>query len=275
MRLHVSQPPLTKRLQALETAVGATLLDRSRRGVTLTPAGRRLYEHARPLLEQAEVLDAVIADLRQTSAPVRLASSHSAAEAFVMRALSAGSEGPRDQVELVVANSLVVRGLVHDGRADVAVCASRPGSTPNPALEITPIIDDEIVCAVPRGHPWAQRGHIRQDEFLRTPMVVRDPSANARWTVEGVLRGRKLRAAEPLAEAPTPAAALQEALGRHAPVLLSRLALGDYFVAVEVDGLRFPRAFEFVRRADHPASAEIRALMARLSRSAEARAAAG
>jgi DNA-binding transcriptional LysR family regulator len=274
LRLHISQPALTKRLQALEAAVGATLLERSKRGVTLTPAGRRLYEHARPLLAQAEVLDTIIAELRRTSAPVRLAASHSAAEAFVTAALSRSEpDGPRRQVELVVANSLVVRALVHDGRADLAVCASRPAATPNPALEETALVDDEIVCAVPRGHPWAQRGRIRQDEFLRTPMVVRDPSSNARWTVEAVLRRGRLRAAEPLAEAPTPAAAMNAALERNAPVLLSRLVLGAYFAPIAVDGLRFPRRYELVRRSDRDPSAEVRALMECLQEAAARRSA--
>ena len=49
VRLSVSQPSLSKRLAALEAKVGAQLLERSPRGVTLTPAGRRLYRHARPL----------------------------------------------------------------------------------------------------------------------------------------------------------------------------------------------------------------------------------
>jgi DNA-binding transcriptional LysR family regulator len=166
-----------------------------------------------------------------------------------------------------------VRGLVHDGRADLAVCASRPAATPNPALEETAVVDDEIVCAVPRGHPWAQRGRIRQDEFLRTPMVVRDPSSNARWTVEAVLRRGRLRGAEPLAEAPTPAAAMNEALERNAPVLLSRLVLGSYFVAIAVDGLRFPRRYELVRRSDRDASPDVRALMERMQGAAARRAA--
>src|SRR4051794_348342 len=105
MRLHISQPALTKRLQALEQLVGATLLERSQRGVTLTPLGRRLYEHARPLLAQADALDVIVAELRRSSAPVRLAASHSAAEAFVTRFLAAPGDKPPG-VELVVANSL-------------------------------------------------------------------------------------------------------------------------------------------------------------------------
>src|SRR3954470_7163005 len=91
LRLHISQPALTKRLQALEQLVGTTLLDRSQRGVTLTPAGRRLYEHARPVLAQAEALDAVAPMLRREAAPVRLAASHSSAEAFVAQSLAPGT----------------------------------------------------------------------------------------------------------------------------------------------------------------------------------------
>ena len=54
VRLHVSQPSLSKRLASLEAKVGARLLERSARGVALTAAGRRLYRHARPLLEAAD-----------------------------------------------------------------------------------------------------------------------------------------------------------------------------------------------------------------------------
>jgi DNA-binding transcriptional LysR family regulator len=259
LRLHISQPALTKRLKALEALVGTTLLVRSQRGVTLTPAGRRLYEHARPLLAQADGLDALIVELREVAAPVRLACSHSAAEAFVMAALAGGDES-RGNVELVVANSMVVRQMAHDGRADLAVCAGRPGATPHPGLIEELVVADEIVCAVPKGHVWAQRGHVRLPEFLRTPMVVRDPSSNSRWTVEAVLRERGLRVEPFLAQAPTPSAALQEALGRNAPVLLSRMVLGEYFVPIGVDGLRFPRRFEVVRRADLGATADVRVL---------------
>src|SRR5262245_27885834 len=80
VRLHVSQPSLSKRLAALEAKVGARLLERSPRGVTLTPAGRRLYQHARSLLETADEVGDVMAGLRHSGEVTRLAASHSAAE---------------------------------------------------------------------------------------------------------------------------------------------------------------------------------------------------
>src|SRR6266496_1802569 len=55
--LGVSQPGLSKRLRALESAAGTKLLERSRSGVRPTAAGRRLYPEARRLLEQADVVE--------------------------------------------------------------------------------------------------------------------------------------------------------------------------------------------------------------------------
>ena len=128
-----------------------------------------------------------MAGIRQSGAVVRLAASHSASEAFVA-AMLAGLDAQRQlAVELVTANSQVVRGLVAEGRADVGVAASRPNHTPNPGVRETELVDDEIVCAVPPGHPWARRAHVTRGRFLATAMVVRDPSSNARWTVDAVL----------------------------------------------------------------------------------------
>src|SRR4051794_36550025 len=227
LRLGVSQPALSKRLQGLERLVGVQLLERSPRGVKLTPAGRRLYEEARRLLEQAHGVEDVMAGLQRAAGPVHLASSHSATEAFVADALVSLQDSRPFAVELVTANSAVVRGLVADGRADVGVTAGRSEATPNPGVRQEPLVDDEIVCAVPRGHPWAQRGRVSQRQFLETAMVLRDPESNARWTVETRLRERGLRAADPLAQASTPAAARREALARNAPLLLSRRVLDE------------------------------------------------
>lgn len=266
IRLNVSQPALSKRLQALEQLAGVTLLERSRRGVTLTPAGRRLYAEARRLLEQAELVEDLMLGLARASGPLRIAASHSASEAVVDNMLVAHHESERGQpVELLTANSHVVRALVAEGRVELGVAAARPRATPNPGVREIELADDEIVCAVPRGHPWANRRRISRAEFLRTRMVVRDPGANARWTVDAALNRMGLRAAEPLIECPTPAAARQEALTRNVPLLLSRHVLrSEFFVEVEIERLRFPRSFQLVIPAHGEPSGAVKALIRRL-----------
>ncbi len=52
-RLHTSQPSLSRQIRELEDEVGALLLTRSVRGMTITPAGQAFLEHARIALSQA------------------------------------------------------------------------------------------------------------------------------------------------------------------------------------------------------------------------------
>src|SRR5262245_19013650 len=54
LRLHVSQPALSKRLQRLEELVGGPLLVRGYRDVRLTEPGRVLLERSRAVLREAE-----------------------------------------------------------------------------------------------------------------------------------------------------------------------------------------------------------------------------
>jgi DNA-binding transcriptional LysR family regulator len=262
VRLHVSQPSLSKRLAALEARVGARLLERSPHGGTLTPAGRRLYAHARGLLDAADEVAEVMFGIKRAGDVVRLAASHSATEAF-MAAMLAGLD--RLSVELVTANSQVVRALVSDGRADLGVAASRPDHTPYPGVREAELAEDAVVCGVPPGHRWARRRRVRLEEFLATGMVVRDPSSNARWTVDAVLSARHLEAAPPLVEAATPRAAITEARTRRSPVLLSRHILVETdFTVVEIEELAFPRSYVLLSPAVGEPTGEVRELADRI-----------
>src|SRR3712207_3664921 len=53
-RLHMSQPPLTRQIRALETDLGVQLFARSSRSVVLTPAGAALLREARRVISAAE-----------------------------------------------------------------------------------------------------------------------------------------------------------------------------------------------------------------------------
>lgn len=61
VRLHMSQPPLSRAIRALETELGATLFHRASTGVTLTGAGAVLLDEARALLDRADRVRARVA----------------------------------------------------------------------------------------------------------------------------------------------------------------------------------------------------------------------
>jgi DNA-binding transcriptional LysR family regulator len=53
-RLHIVQPALSKQIASLETELGVLLFHRTKRRVTITDAGRALYEEARVILQRIE-----------------------------------------------------------------------------------------------------------------------------------------------------------------------------------------------------------------------------
>jgi DNA-binding transcriptional LysR family regulator len=264
--LRVSQPALSKRMRELELLAGTPLLLRSSRGVASTPAGERLYAKARPLLTQAEHVEEVLAGLRSEHAPIRLAASHTVAEYLLPQPLSEfqGRLGRHLALEMVIANSHVVHDMVSEGRVDFGVAAAEPNAGSSALLRQRHLYEDEVVVAIGATHSWAAHEAIPVAEFLATPMVMRDPSANTRRVVDAVLRERGLTLAAPLAEVGSTSAAIAAALAAGAPALLSRLAvpvLDDRMLARRVLEMRFRRRFVILWGARDALGPDARALI--------------
>jgi DNA-binding transcriptional LysR family regulator len=269
--LRTSQPAVSKRLRSLEAIAGAKLLERSSAGVKLTTAGKRLYPEARRLLDQADAITDLLGTLGATKETLRIAVSHTVGEYHLAPELVAYQTRPGVQrpLELTAANSQAVRRMVVDGRAEIGIVANRLPDDPEDHLEELELLDDEIVLAVPESHPWYRRETIGRDEFLRTPLIVRDPGAHGRRLVDAVLASFRERLATPRLEVGSSAAAKREALELGTPILLSALALDerlDRLYRRPIEGLRFRRRFLVVCRSSSDLRASERDLIEFLRR---------
>jgi DNA-binding transcriptional LysR family regulator len=203
---------------------------------------------------------------------VRVAASPTLSECWLPDVLVA-LESRRERhlsVELVAANSAVVRRMVRDGAADLGLAALDPAASGDGLTE-TVVCEDELVVAVPPEHPWAAVEEIDPQELARTPIVRRDPGADSRRVFDAALGAVGVTPAPPLAEIGSTAAARAAALAERAPVLLSLKALGDderALVARRVAGVRFTRRFALLHPGclddlAPPARALARALLER------------
>ena len=261
--LRLTQPALSKRIQTLEAVAGVRLLERTSQGVELTDPGRRVYEEARKLLAQADVITDLLGGLEQTERPVRVAVSHTIAE-YVLPAKLVEYEARHEHhlsVELLISNSNVARRSVASGAADFGIAARDPEGDV-PGLHERPLIEDEVVVALHPTHPLASFEEIPLERFLETPAVMRDPGANTRRVVEHTLRALGHASPPALAEVGSTGAAKEAALREQAPALLSRLAIAegqrDGLVTRRVAGVRFDRTFVVITAAERPPHAAAR-----------------
>src|SRR5918994_4430247 len=100
--LDFTQPAVSQHISRLESALGTRVLERSARGVTLTPAGEVLVRHASALLDAARRAEEAVRDAAGVGrAQVRLGAFASAAAGLVPGAMRA-FRARRPDAELVL-----------------------------------------------------------------------------------------------------------------------------------------------------------------------------
>lgn len=121
--LHITQSAVTKRLQRLESSLGAKLFDRSQRPVGLTAAGRGAVEKCRRLLNDMNDLRAAVSDGRAAAlADVRVGVAHALGEVVLTEPVaSVREEFPRHGLRLTTGWSLDLLEMVRTGALDAAI----------------------------------------------------------------------------------------------------------------------------------------------------------
>ena len=121
-------------------------------------------------------------------------------------------------VELFIANSATIHEFVADGRCEIGLAVADSTAGGGETLQEIPFVDDEVVLAVPEGYAWAAAEEVELEDLVRMPMVMRDPGASSRQTVESALAAQGLSLASPLAEVGSTSAAKATALSERAPL---------------------------------------------------------
>ena len=191
---HLAVGAASKRISDLEAAVGAPLLERHSRGVTLTAAGEALQRHAQRILHDVDQMAADLSDhAKGVLGVVRLWANTSAVTQFLPAELAqfAGRQ-PGIRIELNEADSHEVVLAVLEGRADLGIFAER---TPELGLQTLPYRSDRLVLVVPADHPLAKRRRLAFEEAVAYDFVslAGRTSLAQRLALESGALGRPLR----------------------------------------------------------------------------------
>ena len=156
LRLHITQPPLSRRIQLLEEQLGVDLLDRSRRAVRLTSAGRVFLLDARKILKLAQeaTLSAQRAPLGEIGL-VTIGFTATSAYTFLESVVSA-AKAELPEVELVLREMVTSAQLdaLLSGGIDIGMI--RPPAT-GADIVTRQLFVESMLAALPSGHVLARR----------------------------------------------------------------------------------------------------------------------
>jgi molybdate transport repressor ModE-like protein len=155
-RTHITLASASERIKGMEDILGTALLERNRRGITLTPAGRTLVHHARTVLQQMSHLQE---DLSQFSlglkGHIRLLANTSAIHADLTSILATFlRENPHISIELSERPSEEIADALRNDLADIALVAD---SADLQDLHTIAFRADPLVLIAHKDHALAQQ----------------------------------------------------------------------------------------------------------------------
>jgi len=175
------------RIKNLEQALGTQLLYRSKRGVSLTPAGETVLQYARLLLSQAQRLgDDLQKYSRGVRGHVRIFANTTAVAEFLPQALSGFlADHPGVDIDLRECPSDEIVRAVVEGKTEIGVVA---GHVSTAGLETIAYFRDRMMLVVPRDHPLAPRRQIGFAESLPYEFVGMSAGGAMHSFIAGIAR---------------------------------------------------------------------------------------
>ena len=184
---HVAQPALSQQIKKLETQLNLKLLARLPRGAQLTTEGEILFPVVQKVLHALQEVEDVAADLRGASrGAVRIVSLPSAT-VYILPPRIAAFKRDHPRIDIILEESITadIPQLVLSGNFDLGVTQAL---NPVPGMTRVLIHEEDLLLAVPEGHPLAGRNEIRLAEAANEQFVVTKKNTEFRNLVTDLCR---------------------------------------------------------------------------------------
>ena len=177
--LHMTQPAVTFQVRQLEEQFNTRLFDRTHNRISLTEAGRRVYEYAEKIFELYGMMDNAIKELTGDISGVMILGASTTIAEYMLPILLGDfkKKHPEVTIRLKVANTDGIVSQVENNEIDLGVVEA-PVNNKN--LVVEECRTDELVLIVPPGHKLANEKTVPISTVIEHPFICREEGSGTR-----------------------------------------------------------------------------------------------
>ncbi len=180
--LHLSQPAVSRQIEALENTIGLPLFDRASRKISLTEAGYVLFRQCEQILRLVDSTRVAIDTLKNLeSGSLHIGLSSTVGNYILPHTiLQFTHKYPGIQTKVAIACTRDVLDQLENGAIDIAVVS---GPITSNALYVEPFLQDEIVLVMGNEHPLSQQDPITFESIQPFPLLLRAEGSGTREAI--------------------------------------------------------------------------------------------
>ena len=177
--LHMTQPAVTFQVRQLEEQFNTRLFDRTHNRISLTEAGKRVYDCADRIFELYAEMDNAVRELTGDISGVLILGASTTVAEYMLPALLGDfkEQNPEVTIRLKVANTDGIVSMVENNTIDLGVVEA-PVNNKNLVVEKCRM--DQLVVIMPPGHPLESESAISLEKLIQYPFICREEGSGTR-----------------------------------------------------------------------------------------------
>lgn len=189
--LHMTQPAVTFQVKQLEDFFNTRLFDRTHNKITLTDAGKVVYDYSDQILELYEKMNSDVREMTgEVTGTLVIGASTTIAEYMLPSLLGAFKKQYDDvNIRLQVGNTDAIVSMVENNMIDLGLVEA-PVHNKNLEVDVCRIDEMQLIC--PKTHPLAKRNKVTVEDFRKYGYITREEGSGSRTVIDSYIREQGL-----------------------------------------------------------------------------------
>ena len=187
--LYITQPAVSFQIQNLEKQLKTILIDRTKKQIELTEAGKLLLRYGNRILYLCEESSRALDDLSNLKSGKLILGASQTVGNYLMPKIIALFLQRYDniKVHLDVDSTNKIAWKAVNGEIDIGIVGGEIPPDLRKILDVTPCVEDELVLILPQSHPFAKQGIIKKENLYTLKFIALGSGSTMRNIVDEIL----------------------------------------------------------------------------------------